>query len=71
MRYIYIYMQELFKTEGHHSDGHKTNLFRSYVPTEAKNTATGLAMQSKERVYTVDRDASSHMMGLLSLNHKE
>ena len=41
---------------------------RSYVPTEVKNTTTGLVIHSKERVYMVDSGASLHMMGLSSLN---
>ena len=47
------------------------NFFRSYVPTQAKNTAYGLAIRIKERMYTLDSGASSHMMGLLSSNNNE
>ena len=36
----------------------------------AKYTATGL-IHSKERMYIVDSGASSHMMGLSCLNHRE
>ena len=42
---------ELFKIKGHNKYFHKTNFFRSYVPTKAKNTATGLAIHSTERLY--------------------
>ena len=62
--------KELFKIKGHYSDVHKTNFFRSYVPTQMKNTATGLAIHSNERVYTVDSGASLHTKGLSSLNEK-
>ena len=55
----------------HYKDVHKTNIFRSFVHTEAKSTATGLATHSKERVYIVDSGSSLHMMGLSYLNHKE
>ena len=37
----------------------------------AKNTTTGLVIHCKERMYTVDSDASWHMMGPSSLNHNE
>ena len=43
----------------------KQNFFRNDVPTEAKITATDLAMHSKEKVYIVDSGASLHMMGYL------
>ena len=49
----------------------KQNFFRSDVTTEAKNTASDLPMDSKERVYMVDSGASLHVMGLSSLNHIE
>ena len=48
-----------------------TNFSRNYVPTKAKNTATGIVTHSKGRVYKVDSGASLHMMGLSSLNHNE
>ena len=50
----------LLKTKGQPKDVHKTNFSRSYVSTKAKNTATGLAIHSKERMYIVDSDASLH-----------
>ena len=62
--------EELSKIKGHYSDVHKANFFRSYVLAKAKNTATGLATQSKERMYFVDSGASSLLVGLSSLNHK-
>ena len=62
--------KELFKIKGYSNEVHTTNFFRSYVPAEAKNTATGLATQCKESVCAVDSGASSHLMGLSSLNHK-
>ena len=63
--------KELFKTKRNFSDVDNTIFFRSHVPTQAKNTATGLAIQTTERVYIVDSGASLHMMGLLSLSKKE
>ena len=60
----------LFKIQGHYGDVHKTKFFRNYVLTRAKNTLTGLAIHSKERLYVVDSGASLHM-GLASLNHEE
>ena len=41
--------------------------------TRANTTANGLAIHTKERMYTVDVDsgASSHMMGSKSVNHGE
>ena len=56
---------------GHDKDVHKTNFFRSYVLTKAKNTTTGMMMHSNERKYLVDSGNSQHMMGLSSLNHRE
>ena len=50
---------------------HKTNFSRSFVTTKAKNTATGLVICSKERLYTVDSGAPLHVMGLSSLNCEE
>ena len=43
--------KELFKTYGHCKHVHKTHFCRSYVSTKVMNTATGLAIHSKERVY--------------------
>ena len=63
--------KELFKTKGHCRDAHNTNFFRSYVSTEEKNTATGLAMHSKEKVYIVDSGASLHMIILSGSQRKE
>ena len=40
-------------------------------PQKVKNTATGLAMHSKERTYIVDSVASLHVMGFSSPNHKK
>ena len=39
------------------------HFFIGYVITKAKNTATGLAIHSKERMYMVDSGASLHMTG--------
>ena len=47
--------KELLKTKRHHKDVHKNKLLQKY-------TATGLAVQSKERVCTVNSDASLQMM---------
>ena len=66
---VYKLHRELFKLTGHYRDVHSTNSFRSYVPTKAQNTATGLAIHSKERMYIVDNGASLHMMRLSSLDH--
>ena len=63
--------KELFTIKGHYADVNKTSFFRNYVLTKAKDTATGLAIPSKGRVYMVDSGALLHMMGLSSLNHKE
>ena len=62
--------KELFKKKGSYYDVHRTNFFRSYVPTKAKNTATSLTTHSKEMIHRVDCDASWHMMGLSFLNNK-
>ena len=43
----------------------KKNFFRNDVSTKAKNSATDLAIHSKERMYIVDNGASLHMMGYL------
>ena len=51
----YKLYKELFKVEAHYSDVHRTNFFRSYFPTKAKNSSTGWAKRSKERMYIVDR----------------
>ena len=59
-----------FKIKGHHSDVHKTNFVRSYVPTKTKNTTTCLAIHSNEKKYVVDSGASLHMMGSSALNHE-
>ena len=47
------------------------NFFRNDVSTKAKNTATGVAIHSKERMYIVDSGAALHLMGLSFLNRKE
>ena len=54
--------RDLFKTKGHHKDVDKTNFFRCYVPAQAENTATGLAIHSRERMYIVDSGAWLQMM---------
>ena len=48
-----------------------TNFSRRYVPTKAKNTANGLLIHTKERMYSVDSGTLLHLMGLLSLNNQE
>ena len=58
------------RKKGHSSDVHK-NFFRSYVPTNTKNTTTSLVIHSKERMHIVDSGASLHMMGLTSPSHNE
>ena len=63
--------KELFKTNEHCKDVHKTNFFRTSITTKAKYTATGLAIHSKERMYIVDSGAPLHMMEVSSLNHRE
>ena len=42
-----------------------------YALSKAKNTANGLAIHAKERMYTIDSGAWVHMMGLSSLNSTE
>ena len=63
--------RELFKIQGHQSDVHKSNFFSCYVPKEVRNTATGLAIHTKEKMHIVDSGASLHVMGLSSLICKE
>ena len=63
--------KEVYNTEGLYKDVHNTNFFRNCAPAQAKNTATGLVIHSKEREYKVDSGASSHMMVLSSLNSKD
>ena len=60
---VFEFHKELFKTRGHYMDDHKTTFFKSYVRAKAKNTATGLAILSREMVYSVDSGASLHEMG--------
>ena len=43
----------------------RRNFFSNDVTTEAKNTATDLAIHSQERMYIVDSGASLHVMGYL------
>ena len=63
--------RELFKIQGHQSDVHKSNFFSCYVPTEVRNTATGLAIHTRERMHIFDSGATLHRMGLASLIWKE
>ena len=60
----YQHHKELFR---HCNDVHKTNFFRRYVPAKAN----GLTIQTKARVYKIDRGASLHMMALPSSNNKD
>ena len=57
--------------KGHYRDVRSSNFFRSYVSTEAKNTANGLVRHSKERMSIVDSGDLSHMVELSSLNNNE
>ena len=59
--------QGALQNNGQYRDVHKANVFRSYVPTKATNTTTGLVIHSKEKVYMSDSGASLHMTGLSSL----
>ena len=63
--------RELFKIQGHQSDVHKSNFFSCYVPTEVRNTATGLAIHTRETMHIFDSGATLHRMGLASLIWKE
>ena len=57
---------ELFKMKGHNNNVlRKKKLFRSYVPTKAKNTAIRFVMHSKERVHIVDSGVSLHIWDYL------
>ena len=58
--------KELFKTNGHCKDVQKKKTTSEVMSsTEAKNTATGLAIHAKESVYTVGCGAALHMMDYL------
>ena len=46
--------QRALQKQKEHNHVHNTNFFRRHVPTEAKTTANGLTIHSKERMYIVD-----------------